>query len=273
MPQSSTFKIRLKGAFKKLTSDMKKKMMYLKNRLPLTQNLIKKFDIPLKDNFKFQYESTELLLQDYKSYIINFLKRTEKSADQCILDINGVWSTIDVNMMLHPNQLKDPENFETMFFLPMRQKLEDNKDREVAEQTDHIQAKTIKSKLQSVIRLMEFIRDRHIYIGLNRQDMTNLTQFISGLQENLKDLNSEQENLIKEIKSNTFINSEYFQKYGSSEFVKNNVDILNKLDQVGEQARTCFQDDVNMRDHLMLLLTFINALCASNLMNITLKEV
>ena len=69
MPQSSTSKIRLKGAFKKLTSDMKKKMMYLKNKLPLTQNLIIKFFI-----IRFHYESIELLLQDYKSYIINFLK-------------------------------------------------------------------------------------------------------------------------------------------------------------------------------------------------------
>ena len=41
---------------------------------------------------------------------------------------------------------------------------------EIGEQSDHVQAKTIKSKLQSVVRFM------HIFVGLNRQDMSDLTQ-------------------------------------------------------------------------------------------------
>ena len=55
--------------------------------------------------------------------------------------------------------------------------------------------------------------------------------------------------------------------------MKNNIDLLNKLDQEGEQARACLQDAINKRDHLMVVLTFINALCVSNLICITLKEV
>ena len=51
-----------------------------------------------------------------------------------------------------------------MFFLPMKKKLEDNNDTEISEQTEHIQAKTIKSKLQSIIRLMEFTRDKDILL-------------------------------------------------------------------------------------------------------------
>ena len=84
---------------------------------------------------------------------------------------------------------------------------------------------------------------------------------------------SEHENCIKEFKSNIFINAEDFQKYGSSEFVKDTVDVLNKLDVEGEQVKTNLQDAVNVRDHLMLTLTYINALRASNLINITLKEI
>lgn len=59
---------------------MQKKMLYLKNKLPLTKSLIRKHDIPPMDNFKYYYESAELLLEDYQSYMINFLKRTEKTA-------------------------------------------------------------------------------------------------------------------------------------------------------------------------------------------------
>lgn len=106
MPKFSTSEIRIRGVFKKLTSDMKQKMIYLKKKLPLTQTHGKIFDIPLKENFKFHYQSAQVFLQDYKSYIINFLKQMKKTADQYILDINDVWSTVDSDMTLHLNQLK-----------------------------------------------------------------------------------------------------------------------------------------------------------------------
>ena len=99
-----------------------------------------------------------------------------------------------------------------MFFLLMRKKLQDNKDKVPHEQADHVQAKMIKSKLQSLIRLSSFLRDRHIFIGLNRQQLLDLTHFIAELQKNLKDLISECENSIKEFKSSIFINVEDFQK-------------------------------------------------------------
>ena len=78
-------------------------------------------------------------------------------------------------MALYPNQLRDPENIEIMFFLPMRHKLEENKDKDPHVQTDHIQAKTIKSKLQSLIHLTYFLRDRRIFVGLNQQELLDLT--------------------------------------------------------------------------------------------------
>ena len=77
-------------------------------------------------------------------------------------------------MALYPNQLRDPENIEIMFFLPMRHKLEENKDKDPHVQTDHIQAKTIKSKLQSLIHLTT-LRDRRIFVGLNQQELLDLT--------------------------------------------------------------------------------------------------
>ena len=36
---------------------------------------------------------------------------------------------------------------------------------------------------------------------------------------------------------------------------------------------TTLQDAIDVRDHLILTVTFINVLCASNVINITLKEV
>ena len=96
---------------------------------------------------------------------------------------------------------------------------------------------------------------------------------MQNFSKNLKDLISERQNSIKEFKSNIFINIKDFQQYSSSEFVKDVIDNMNKLDNEGEEFKTTLQHAVNVRDHLMLLLTFINALRASNLINITLREV
>ena len=82
---------------------------------------------------------------------------------------------------------------------------------------------------------------------------------------------SERQNSLKEFKSNIFINIKDFQQYSSSEFVKDVIDNMNKLDNEGEEFKTTLQDAVNVRDHLMLML--INKLRASNLKNITLREV
>ena len=248
-------------------------MIYMPNKLPLTKALNDKYNIPDSDNFKFHYESAELLLADYKSYILNFLKRTEKSASQYLLDINDIWTTVDPNMSLHPNQLQHPENIETRFFLPTRQKLIENKDKDPEHQTEHIQAKTIKSKLQSLVRLTDFLRDRHVYVGLTRQNLGDIRLFIGHLQKNLKDLILEREQSIKEFKSNIFINSEDFQKYGSSDYVKDIVELLSKVDKDGEEAHISLKDALDVRDHLILTLAFINALRASNIINITVKEV
>ena len=73
----------------------------------------------------------------------------------------------------------------------MRQKLEDNKGKEEAEQTDHVLAKTIKSKLQSAIRFTDFLWYRHIFIGLHRQDLKDCKQLIWELQKKYKGLNQQ----------------------------------------------------------------------------------
>lgn len=41
MPQSSSSEIRFRGVFKKPTPEMKRKMIYLKNKLPITNVQIK----------------------------------------------------------------------------------------------------------------------------------------------------------------------------------------------------------------------------------------
>ena len=64
MPQSSSGEIQLTGVFEKPTPEMQKQMVYLNHKLPMTKILMKNRDILVADNFKYYYETAELLLED-----------------------------------------------------------------------------------------------------------------------------------------------------------------------------------------------------------------
>ena len=64
-----------------------------------------------------------------------------------------------------------------------------------------------------------------------------------------------------------------FKNKGNSDFVKDIVDLLNKVGKEGEEAKISLKDVIHVRDHLILTITFINALRVSNIINVTLKEV
>ena len=73
--KSSSGEIRLRGVFQKPSPGSQKQMIYMPNKLSLTKVLVDKYNILKSDNFKFHHESAELLLDDYKSYMLNFLKQ------------------------------------------------------------------------------------------------------------------------------------------------------------------------------------------------------
>ena len=100
---------------------------------------------------------------------------------------------VDQTMCLFPNGLKEHEMIESCFYLPQKRKLSENKDKEVQEQECYIQAKTIKSKLDSVVRMLKFFQDRSIFAAFNRNELHTSQQFLRELRTGLKDLIRERE--------------------------------------------------------------------------------
>ena len=77
---------------------------------------------------------------------------------------------------------------ESCFFLPQKKKLIDNKDKSIEGQDSHIQAKTIQSKLASLIRFPKFLEDRSIFAGFTRAELTGTKQFLGELKSGLRNL-------------------------------------------------------------------------------------
>ena len=85
MPQSSSYEIRLRWVFQKPTPQMQRQMIYIKNKLLFNQKIMKELDVFVGDNFKYYFESAKQALEDYKSYVVPLLRRTEKTTDQMLM--------------------------------------------------------------------------------------------------------------------------------------------------------------------------------------------
>ena len=217
---SSSSEIRLRGRYVAAVVDEREYITLLKNKLPLTKPKKIEYGLPLTTTLKFHYESADLLLEDYLEYMQNFQDRKEKSFLQYILDIKDVWNSVDKSMCLFPNGHKEHEMIESSFFLPQKRRLIENKGKEPHEQDCHIEAKTIKSKLDSVIRLLKFLEDRSIFAGFSKTELNASKQFLREFRTGLKDLIIERATQMKEHKSKIFLPPAFLKGYGSSDHVK-----------------------------------------------------
>ena len=277
MGPSTSSKIRLRGKYVEEAPDEIQHMSLLQNKLPLAKAKKKYYGLPVTTTFEFHYESGEQLLEHYLEYMQKFQDRKKKSlvkkTSQYILDIKDVWHSVDKSMCLFPNALKEHEMVESCFFLPLKKKLLENKDRNVEEQQCHIQAETITSKLGSVVRFLKFIEDRSIFAVFRRGELGATKQFLRELKSSLKNLLTERTTKIREHKSKIYLQPRFFKNYGSSEHVKEIHTFLEALTTAPQEIEIQFQNATHIRNYITLTLCYTNALRASIVINITLKEV
>ena len=149
------------------------KMTILKYRKPLASSLQKRFKI---ESFEFTHHHTSGndLLFDFDRYITKYSIKSKKSAGQTTSDVRSIWMFVDPDMTVHPNPFVDNEGLDNRFNIRQCNLLIENKDKDPHEQTAHIQAPTIKSKLISFNRFIGFIEERQLYIGLTPGHLVNL---------------------------------------------------------------------------------------------------
>lgn len=224
----------------------------------------------LTTTLKFRYESAEHLLQDYLAYMQKFQDRKKKSALQYVLDIKDVWKSVGKSMCLYPNSPKEHKMVESSFFLIQKRKLIENRDREVDQEACHIQAKIIKAKLDSVIRLLNFLEDRKIFAEFSKAELVATKQFLRELKTGLRNLITERATQIRQNKSKIYLQLSFFKEYGSSEHIKEIHAFLESLTTKPQTTDIKLQNAIHTRDYIMLTLKYTNALRALNVINITL---
>ena len=244
----------------------------MKNKLPLTSTQKQLYGLPKNTTLKLHYKNADMLLEDYHQYIMKFQDRKEKPSSQYILDIKQVWMSVDKSFCLFPNAVKYYESIESSFYLPQKKRLLENKDKDVEEQQVHIEAKTISSKLGSVVRFLKYLEERSIFAGFSRQELNSCKEFLRELKTGLRNLITERVTKMKEFKSNIFMTPEIFKNYGSSDHISELHTFLSHIKHSAEKTKVTQQMAVHVRNYIIIKLSYTNALRASNLINMTLKD-
>ena len=163
---------------------------------------------------------------------------------------------------------------EDNFYYPLKRSLEINSHLPKEEQTSHIQASTIKSKLCCLSVFCKFLTNRPIFINLKRADLTAITAKVQELNAALKSSIDQRFKVVSKYKSDHLLTVTDFKSYGSSDHVKEINQLLkNAHDGNLKKIKLNKQRATDVRDHLMVSLTYFNCLRASNLMNIRLIDV
>ncbi|XP_065678320.1 uncharacterized protein LOC136093608 [Hydra vulgaris] len=136
-----------------------------------------------------------------------------------------------------------------------------------AQQSAHIQPKTILSKMGSLNKFLDFLKGRQIYIGLNTNQLSNVSLRIKEISSSLKPFLSQREFDLKNFKKLHVITPEVFLTYENSEHIVQVKKILNST-----VSKPTFQEAIDIRDYLMVLICFWNATRSSNLINMTIQD-
>ena len=80
--------------------------------------------------FKYHYTSGNELLLDFQRYENKFAIKTVQGSSQWTANVRAIWMACDPNLSIHPNIFPDNEVNESGFYLPQRNLLIENKDKE-----------------------------------------------------------------------------------------------------------------------------------------------
>ena len=245
----------------------------LQNKQEITAAFRKKYKVATED-FRYFYDSSKKLLNDFERYLYINLHHTKGQAEQYKSNVADIWRCVDDEMAIFPrNFLSNTCLIEDNFYIPTRANLEKQMKLPKHERGHYIQASTIKSKLCAVSVLCRFLGNRSIFINLKRTDLVYIQAKVSELCSALKPAIDQRFKVMSKFKSENLLTVTSFQSYGSSEHIKYINQFLKKSAAKETKGVTLTkQRAIDVRDYLMVSLSYFNCLRASNLFNISIED-
>ena len=233
----------------------------------------KKHKLHNRHDFRYYYENSNNILKDFENYLVVQVRHNQKQASQYRNNVAQIWTAADSNRAIFPrNYFRDTDILKDYFYRPLYVSLQENLKLPKEEQSPYIQAATIKSKLCSLSVFCRFLINRSLFINLTIEDIQHLILKVKELCKSLKKSIDEREKVVTKFKSDTLLTVKNFQDYGTERVSSINSTLV-KSEKNKKDLKLTKQRVIDIRDYLMVSLTYFNCLWASNLMNISLEDV
>ena len=274
LPKNNNIKAKptkLRGKLAKITPSKLMRYAVLTKNIPITQEFETKYN--LQGNFKHTYETADDVLNDFVNYRVTVSKNKLSQAIQYAANVKQLWKSVDTTLSLNPNHLKNVDDIEDWWLSPRIEELEIELAKPFAEQdnADVLQASTLRAKLQSLKKFIKFLQLRKIFVGLKLQDFIDISLKMSEMGVRLNAPQNERKNQVREFKSCNLLTSDDIARYFKSDHVKKTVKLLDRLLNE-EEVEISYYQACHARNYLSIVLTTVNALRASNLINMTLAD-
>ena len=171
------------------------------------------------------------------------------------------------------NHLNYTDLIEDNFYRPYLNLLIKNKNLPKNERTYHIQASTIKLKLCSLTVFCKFLYNRGILIDISTANLKRIMSKVQELCSSLRQYIDPREQEVSQIKSKLLITTKQFEAYWNSDYVKYVNTLLHTATKSIKSISTRKHKATEVRDYLMVSMTYFNCLRTSNLINISLGDI
>ena len=225
----------------------------------LTDEMKIKYKITHDDFLTIYFNNAEELLSEFQKQMASS-GHTKDNAVQHRNQVELIWSTLDERMQILPQcALGNIHLFRDFYHRPSFQMI--NK-------KGGVQANTLRARYVSFGFFLQFLRKQQIFTGMSRSQMTVLNQAIEDFNKELNPLIKQRKVEVRQMKRENLLFADHFIRYGRSSFIQ-------KMIKMVSNSRKGFTKKfaINFRDYLITSLVINNGLRASNVIELTLKDV
>uniref|UniRef100_A0A7M5UPK2 Uncharacterized protein n=2 Tax=Clytia hemisphaerica TaxID=252671 RepID=A0A7M5UPK2_9CNID len=225
--------------------------------------------LAIPKDFKYTYDSAELVLKDFARYCIS-LGKSERQSIQQRCRLQHIWETLDGTMCLKRNRLKDREDLEDLYFLPLFGQILKNSRLPTSKTEKHNQASTVGSCLLALVTFCDFLLVRDIFIDLTPTQIGRLKDKIKELLKRLHPYVIARQITVFKWKQENLLSMDDFIRIGSSDHAIAMEKILNDPD--SSEIKLTRSIAIQCRDLLIFLICQGNAARSSNICEMTIAD-
>ncbi|XP_057302645.1 uncharacterized protein LOC130636789 isoform X2 [Hydractinia symbiolongicarpus] len=211
------------------------------------------------DNFLMYYETGEELLEAFKSEVEK--KKGAVKAKRYRQHVEYIWTIIDPNMAVIPASA-----FANC--LLVEDKYHDPTYRLIGKGGN--EASTLRVRYVALRAFIRFLRRRHVYGGITRDQMTALSEYIDEWNADFTESIAQRKTDIRRIKIKRLMTPTHMIKYGRSNFVQG---LVKSIERVAKSEKPTKRFCQQVRDYLITNLCIMNGLRSSNLIELRVSDV